>query len=59
MISFETKIRIIRDNLNRTGIGEKILYDAAVLALYSISQYDNFYPDPRISGNPPGSHSGG
>jgi hypothetical protein len=58
MLSTETKIRIIRDNLNRTGIREKILYDAAILALYSISQYGNVCPVPRISGNPAGSHSG-
>jgi hypothetical protein len=58
MISTEKKIRIIRDKLSRTGIGEKILYDAAILALYSISQCGNLCPVPGISGNPSGSHEG-
>jgi hypothetical protein len=56
MISTETKIRIIRDKLSRIGIGEKKLNDETILALYSINQYGNLCPVPRISSNPLESH---
>jgi len=57
MISTETRIRKIRDKLNRIGIGEKGLDDAAVLALYSISQCGNLCPAHRRAGSLPGSRS--
>ena len=44
MISTETRIRRIRDKLNRIGIGEKKLDDAAILALYGINQCGNLCP---------------
>jgi hypothetical protein len=55
MISTETTIRIIRDQLSRIGIGEKKLNDAAVLIVYSINPFGNPCPVPGISGNPSGS----
>jgi hypothetical protein len=55
MISTEKKIRIIRDKLSRIGIGEKKLDDAAILASYSINQFGNLCPVPRISIIPSGS----
>jgi hypothetical protein len=48
MISTETKIRRIRDKLSRIGIGEKKLDDATILASYSINQFGNLCPVPRI-----------
>jgi len=55
MISTEIKIRRIRDKLSRIGIGEKKLDDAAILASYSINQFGNLCPVPRVSVMPPGS----
>jgi hypothetical protein len=48
MISTETKIRRIRDKLSRIGIGEKNLNDEAILASYSINQFGNLCPVPRV-----------
>ena len=44
----EKKIKIIRDKLSRIGIGEKNLDDKAILASYSINQYGNLCPVPKL-----------
>jgi len=56
MLSTEKKIRIIRDKLSRIGIGQKGLNDEAILASYSINQFGNLCPVPRISIKHLGSH---
>jgi hypothetical protein len=58
MLSTEKKIRMIRDKLSRIGIGQKRLNDEAILALYSINQFGNLCPVPRISSTLSGSHLG-
>jgi hypothetical protein len=56
MLNTEKKIRLIRDKLSRIGIGQKLLNDEAILASYSINQFGNLCPVPKISGTLPGSH---
>jgi hypothetical protein len=56
MLRTEKKIRIIRDKLSRIGIGQKRLNDEAILALYSINQFGNLCPVPKISSTLYGSH---
>jgi hypothetical protein len=48
MLHTGKKIKIIRDKLNRIGIGEKRLTDENILTLYSINQCGDLYSLPRV-----------
>jgi hypothetical protein len=48
MQSTVKKIRIIRDKLSRIGIRENNLDDEEILASYSINQFGNLCPVPRV-----------
>ena len=56
MQTTEKKIKIIRDKLNRIGIGETCLDNETILASYSINEYGNLCAVPRVSSNPSGFH---